>query len=153
MKKDWTKATKLRDPDGNIVVCRFEGLSYKRMFWMKTLGPCYKDGRLDPAPFLLFNESGKHHYGRNYTLILDEEEGNTDMKKVTFTSTAPVQQPTHWRNKATGSIIWKVGELWNRIRDNGVVEDYCRISVTPETHPSEFEPCYGDLVITISAEG
>lgn len=75
------------------------------------------------------------------------------MKKATFTSTAPVQQPTHWRNKDTGSIMWKVGSMWNRIGEDGVVNDFTSIVVDPESHPNHFEPCYGDLVITISAEG
>ena len=75
------------------------------------------------------------------------------MKKVTFTSKAPVQKPTHWRNKDSGSIFWKVGIMWNRIGEDGVVQDWGRITMNPESHPEDFEPCYGDLVITISAEG
>lgn len=59
--------------------------------------------------------------------------------------------PTHWRNKETGSIMWRsVDGVWNRISKEGRVSDNSSISCTPYNYPDDYEPLYGDLQITLS---
>lgn len=155
-KIDFTKSTLMRDADGNTIPCRFfKRNTWDGNIWFHPLKDGYKEGRVinKAGQELLFRPNGTHRYGRGFVLVppSNTEEQNI-MKKATFTSTDPVRTPTHWRRKGTGSVLWKAAGLWNRIDSAGNCCQQKNISTTPDTDPDQFEPCYGDLVITISAD-
>jgi hypothetical protein len=72
------------------------------------------------------------------------------MAKATFTNTEAARKPTHWVNRETGSVMWKIDGRWRRFYPDGFAETEVNISAAPDNSSGRFEPRYGDLVITIS---
>ena len=72
------------------------------------------------------------------------------MAKATFSNMTPPQQPTHYKGRTSGWIYWKAEDCWYQASRKGEARPLLPDRPTPYTYPNEFEPCYGDLVITIS---